>query len=89
MNAISKATAITALILSTSAATHAQGWIAEHVIGPIAGDHAAREADKIHEHLGKPLDHVVPAVAGAAADAVVPGSGPVVTGGLEAKAAGK
>ncbi len=55
--------------LVASAPAHADGWIAQHVIKPIAGDHAAREADKIHEQLNKPLDQVAKAAAEAAAAA--------------------
>jgi hypothetical protein len=48
---------------------HAGGWIADNIIKPIAGEHAAREADKIHEQLGKPLDVAAQAAAEAAAAA--------------------
>ena len=54
---------------------HAGGWIADHIIKPIAGEHAAREADKIHEHLGKPLDSVAQAAAAAAAAAAAGAAG--------------
>jgi hypothetical protein len=49
-------------------------------VAPGAGD----ALDKIHKDLGRPLDHAANAGAGAAADIVVPGSGPAGTGGLEA-----
>jgi hypothetical protein len=60
---------------SVSTAAHAGGWIADNIIKPIAGEHAAREADKIHEQLGKPGDKIVDAaktaVGAAAAGSVV------------------
>ncbi len=52
-----------------SAPAHAGGWIADNIIKPIAGEHAAREADKIHEQLHKPLDKAAEAAVAAAAAA--------------------
>jgi len=46
--------------LAAFQSAHAGGWIADNIIKPVAGKHAAREADKIHEQAGKPLDNVVP-----------------------------
>jgi hypothetical protein len=68
---------------------HADGWIAQHIIKPVFGDHAAREADKVHERLGKPLDAARDAAIATAAEAVLPGSGGVVAAGLGANRAAK
>jgi N-formylglutamate amidohydrolase len=65
-----KMIAVAALGLTTmSSGAHAGGWIADNIIKPIAGKHAAREADKVHEQLGKPGDKVVDAAKAAAAAA--------------------
>ena len=42
--------------LFTLQSAYAGGWIADNIIKPVFGSHAAREADKVHEKLGKPLD---------------------------------
>jgi len=42
------------------------GWIADNIMRPVFGDYAAREADKVHEQIGKPLDNVIPKVVGGA-----------------------
>jgi hypothetical protein len=59
--------ALIGVVMIASAPAHARGLIAKHVIAPIAGKHAAREADKQHEKAGKPLD----VIAKAARDAAV------------------
>lgn len=65
-----KVIAAAALGLATmSSSAHAGGWIADNIIKPIAGKHAAREADKVHEQFGKPGDKVVDAAKAAAAAA--------------------
>jgi hypothetical protein len=56
---------IPALIVASGA--QAGGWIADNIIKPVFGEHAAREADKLHERLGKPLDQAAEAAATAAA----------------------
>lgn len=61
MKTIASALVLSAVMMSVSAPAHAGGWIAKHIIKPIAGKHAAREADKIHERLGKPLDQLLKA----------------------------
>jgi hypothetical protein len=53
--------------LATMQSAHAGGWIADKIIKPVFGEHAAREADKVHEKLGKPLDKAAEAAAAAAA----------------------
>ena len=45
--------------LAALQSAHAGGWIADNIIKPVFGNHAAREADKIHEQASKPLDQVV------------------------------
>jgi len=42
-----------------------------------------------YSRIGNPLDHAANAAAGLAADALVPGSGPLVQGALEARFAAK
>ena len=63
----------TALIVSVMGlgvpSAHAGGLIADIFIKPVLGPHAAREADKIHEQLGKPLDKAAQAAEAAAAAA--------------------
>jgi hypothetical protein len=48
-------------------------------VAPGAGD----ALDKMHNDMGRPLDHAANIGAGVAADVIVPGSGPAVTTGLE------
>jgi hypothetical protein len=48
---------------------HAGGFLADTFIKPIFGKHAAREADKVNEQLGKPVDKVAQAAEAAAAAA--------------------
>lgn len=62
MKTIAKVVAAGFVSLAAVQSAHAGGWIADNVIKPVFGDHAAREADKIHEQAGKPLDSVVPTV---------------------------
>ena len=50
----------------------AGGWIADNIIKPIAGERVAREADKLHEQLGKPGDQLVAATKDAVKGAAVP-----------------
>jgi len=52
----------TALIISatTAPSVHAGGLIAD-LLKPVIGEKAARELDKKHEELGKPLDKAVAA----------------------------
>jgi alpha-D-ribose 1-methylphosphonate 5-triphosphate synthase subunit PhnG len=57
--------------LAALQSAHAEGWIAKHIIKPVAGEHAAREADKLHEQAGKPLDEVAKAAEAAAAAAAL------------------
>lgn len=59
---ITKIAAAGLISLTSIQSAHAGGWIADNIIKPVAGKHAAREADKIHERAGKPLDRVVPAL---------------------------
>jgi hypothetical protein len=57
---IAKIVAAGLVSLAALQSAHAGGCIADNIIKPVAGNHAAREADKIHEQVGKPLDKVVP-----------------------------
>jgi hypothetical protein len=61
MKTIAKIAAAGLVSLAALQSAHAGGWIADNIIKPVAGEHAAREADKLHEQAGKPLDQVVPA----------------------------
>lgn len=70
-----------ALIASASAPARAGGWIADNIIKPIAGKHAANEADKVHEKLNKPLDQVAKAAADAAAAAAAAAAATAIAGG--------
>jgi hypothetical protein len=36
-------------IVTLSSGAQAGGWIADNIIKPVFGEHAAREADKVHE----------------------------------------
>jgi hypothetical protein len=63
--------ALVGVAMIASVPAHAQGWIAQHIIKPIAGEHAAREADKIHEKAGKPLDAIAKAARDAATTVIV------------------
>lgn len=58
-------------VLVDASAANADGFIARNIIKPLFGEHAAREADKLHEQVGKPLDKVVPIVAGTVAETVL------------------
>ncbi len=62
MNMIAKAAAAGLISLTAVQSAHAGGWVADNLIKPVFGEHAAREADKIHERAGKPLDMVIPAI---------------------------
>lgn len=70
--------------LLVPATANAGGFLADTFVRPFS-PHAADELDKAHKNLGNPLDHAANAAAGAAANAVVPGSGTVVTDSLEAR----
>jgi hypothetical protein len=67
MKTTAKIAAAGLVSLAALQSAHADGWIAEHIIKPVAGEHAAREADKLHERAHKPLD----AIAKAAEDAAI------------------
>jgi hypothetical protein len=67
MKTITKVVAAGLICLSAVQSAHAGGWIADNIIKPVFGEHAAREADKLHERAGKPLDQVIPAILGALA----------------------
>ena len=49
----------------------------------VISQQTAQTADAAHAGMGRPLDHLANQAAGAAANYVVPGSGPYVTEGLE------
>lgn len=69
------AAAALGLIAVGSSQAYAGGWIADNIIKPIAGEHAAREADKVHEQLGKPLDKVSDAAKAAVVGTIVGSAG--------------
>jgi hypothetical protein len=78
-----------AVLMSTAVPAYAgHGFLAETFVRPFSPS-AADQLDEEHAKMGKPLDHAANAGAGIAADAIVPGSGPVVTGVLEARTATK
>jgi hypothetical protein len=60
-------------IVAAPSGAQAGGWIADNIIGPVFGEHAAREADKLHEQLGKPGDKLIDAAKAAAAGRVFGG----------------
>ena len=66
MRKMAIATLALASIVALSNGAQAGGWIADNIIKPVFGAHAAREADKVHEQLGKPLDKAAEAAAAAA-----------------------
>jgi len=66
MRKITIAALALAPLVAMSNGAQAGGWIAEKIIKPVFGDHAAKEADKLHEQLGKPGDQVVDAAKAAA-----------------------
>jgi hypothetical protein len=76
--------ALVAAFMGVASSANAGGWLADTFIKPFSPQLAA-EADKAHAKLGNPLEHVANIGAGMAADAVVPGSGPALTGALEAR----
>jgi hypothetical protein len=57
-----------------ASAAQAGGFLADTFIKPFFGDHAAREADKIHEKLGKPLDAVGKAATAAGTAVILDGA---------------
>ena len=67
---------------------YAGGSLADTFIRPFSPK-LARDADKAHTRIGNPLDHAANAAAGRVADALAPGSGPLVQGALEARRAAK
>ena len=73
-----------ASVMTASAPAFACGFIACALrdVGVINEDQR-RALDQKHEEMGRPLDHAANQAAGAAANAVVPGSGVYVTQGLE------
>ena len=71
-----------------ASSAHAGGVLADTFIRPFSPE-LAREADRAHARMRKPLEHAANAAAGRAADALVPGSGPLVQGALEARSAAK
>ena len=76
--------AVTAMTVAFSAApaAHAGGFLADTFVRPFS-PHLASELDKQHAQARRPLDHAANVAAGVAADAVVPGTGPAVTGVLQ------
>lgn len=70
--------------LLTPGVANAGGFLADIFVRPISPQ-TADDLDKVHKNLGNPLDHAANAAAGAAANAVVPGSGKVVTDVLETR----
>ena len=68
------------------AAAQAGGLLADTFVRPFCSE-CANKADSWNAKHGHVVDHAAAAIAGAAADSVVPGSGPVVTGSIEAGAA--
>jgi hypothetical protein len=84
---LTRTTILVATIICMASAVSsasAGGFLADALIRPW-NPHLADEADKLHAQLCNPLDHAADVAAGTAADAVVPGSGAVVTGALEAR----
>jgi hypothetical protein len=77
MTTLKKTALALLLVVAGGSVAHAGGLIAD-LVKPVIGEHAARELDKAHERIGKPLDAVPPAVVGAVAETIVPGSGPFV-----------
>ena len=60
-------------IVTLSSGAQAGGWIADNIIKPVFGEHAAREADKVHEQLDKPGDKLIDAAKAAAAGKIMGG----------------
>jgi hypothetical protein len=81
MKTIAKIAAAGLVSLAALQSAHADGWIAEHIIKPVAGEHAAREADKLHEQARKPLDAVAKAAEEAAIAAAVAAAAAAAGGG--------
>jgi hypothetical protein len=79
---------LTAGVVSFANTVYAGGFLADTFVKPFSPQ-LAKEFDKKHAEMGNPLDHAANAAAGAAANVVVPGSGPAVTGALEAARAAK
>ena len=82
------AAAAAAVMTGTASSAYAGGFLADTFIRPFSPK-LARELNKEHAKLGNPLDHAANAAAGRAADVLVPGSGPLVQGALEARRAAK
>jgi hypothetical protein len=66
MNTFAKIAVALGVTFGIAPAAHAGGFLADIFIKPLFGDHAAREADKVHEQLGKPLDKAAEAAKAAA-----------------------
>ena len=66
MSTFTKIAVALGITFGAASAAHAGGFIADTFIKPLFGAHAAREADKVHEKLGKPLDKVAKAAKAAA-----------------------
>jgi hypothetical protein len=74
----------TLAVLSTLMAVnvgHAEGFLGGLINQVLPG--VGTELDKIHDQMGRPLDHAANQAAGAVVDYVAPGAGQVVTQGLE------
>ena len=69
---------------AVSANANAGGWIADNIIKPIAGEHAARAADQWNAQNGNVVDHTI----AAGANAVVPGSGTALEAGWAVQRSG-
>jgi hypothetical protein len=78
--------AAVAIITGAASSAYAGGVLADTFIRPFSPK-LADEADKANARMGNPVAHAANAAAGAAADALVPGSGPLVQGSLEARRA--
>lgn len=75
--------AVVGVLLLGASSAYAGGFLADTFIKPFSPQ-LAEQADKLNAQLGHPVDRLANGAAGAVADAVVPGSAPVVTGALEA-----
>jgi hypothetical protein len=80
--------AAVAICMVWAASAQAGGFIADVLVRPWNPD-LARKLDDAHARIHNPLDHAGNVAAGIAAEALVPGSGPAVTGALEAGRAAK
>jgi hypothetical protein len=77
-----------AFVVVLASPASAGGFLAETFVKPFSPS-LARKLDKEHAKLGNPLEHFANITAGAAADSLLPGSGPAVTAALEARRATK